>query len=51
MALTMCCPPCGQTFSAESEDELVALVQVHIRQEHGREAPADEILEDAVLTT
>jgi predicted small metal-binding protein len=51
MVLSMCCPPCGQTFSAESEDELVALVQVHTREEHGRNAPADEILEEAVVTS
>ncbi len=45
MALSMTCPPCGLTLTANDEAELVALVQQHQRDEHDGASDADEIIE------
>jgi predicted small metal-binding protein len=51
MGFAMTCPPCGQTFESEREDELVRLAQQHARDQHGMKVDADEISEHIVLTT
>lgn len=44
--LTATCPRCGVGLQAADEDELVALVQQHVRDDHGfeRELPRKHIL-------
>lgn len=44
--LTANCPRCGFELHAADEDELVALVQEHVREDHGfeRELPRKHIL-------
>jgi predicted small metal-binding protein len=49
MVLAITCPPCGAMLTAESEDELVPLVQQHARDEHGMHVDADEVIEEIVL--
>lgn len=45
-ALTASCPRCGFELHAADEDELVALVQRHVREDHGfeRELPRKHVL-------
>lgn len=35
MTLTLSCPRCEQPITAENEDDLVAKVQTHVRDDHG----------------
>jgi len=49
MPLSITCPPCGQVLLAEDEDDLIVLVQGHVRDEHGTLVDADEVLEHAIL--
>jgi predicted small metal-binding protein len=49
MALSMTCPPCEFTLTANDEAELVALVQQHQRDEHGGASDADEIIEHFIV--
>lgn len=46
MSLTMECPRCQTTIRAEDEDDLVAKVQEHVRNDHGlnHTLPAKHIL-------
>ncbi len=34
-SLSVTCPPCGQVLTADTEDELVRIVQEHAGTEHG----------------
>lgn len=43
MAKVISCP-CGETIRAESDDELVRLVQKHAKEVHNQETPRDEVL-------
>jgi predicted small metal-binding protein len=47
MAKQRICPPCGSVLTAETEDELVAAVQEHARNEHGAEVERQHILDEA----
>jgi Protein of unknown function (DUF1059) len=44
--LTATCPRCGLNLQAADEDELVAAVQQHVRDDHGfeRELPRKHVL-------
>ena len=44
--LTAACPRCGVELRAADEDELVTIVQQHVRNDHGfdRELPRKHIL-------
>ena len=46
MALTMPCPRCDAVIDAKDEDDLVAKVQRHVREDHGLDhtLPAKHIL-------
>jgi predicted small metal-binding protein len=46
MSLTMPCPRCDAVINAENEDDLVAKVQRHVREDHGLDhtLPAKHIL-------
>ncbi len=37
MSLTVNCPRCNAVIDAEDEDDLVAKVQTHVRDDHGLE--------------
>lgn len=37
MSLTVNCPRCDAVIDAEDEDDLVAKVQAHVRDDHGLE--------------
>jgi predicted small metal-binding protein len=37
MSFTINCPRCDATITAEDEDDLVAKVQTHVREDHGLE--------------
>lgn len=43
MAKVISCP-CGTTIRAESDDELISLVQKHAREVHNQEAKREDIL-------
>ncbi|MDP2936163.1 MAG: DUF1059 domain-containing protein [Dehalococcoidia bacterium] len=43
MAKVINCP-CGTTIRAESDDELVELVQKHAREVHNQEAKREDVL-------
>ena len=47
MAKQVTCPPCGAVLSADTDDELVAKVQQHARDDHGAELTAEHILGQA----
>jgi hypothetical protein len=46
MSLTMPCPRCEAVIDAEDEDDLVAKVRAHVREDHGLDhtLPAKHIL-------
>ena len=46
MSLTIACPRCPSVIDAENEDDLVAKVQQHVRDDHGLDhtLPAKHIL-------
>jgi predicted small metal-binding protein len=48
MALTLTCPRCACELTAADEDELIALVQRHVREDHGlaHTLPAKHILRE-----
>ena len=48
MAKEVTCPPCGEVMRAESDDELVAIVKVHAKDQHGADLDRDDILATAV---
>lgn len=44
MAKRVTCPPCGAIIHGESDDDLVAKLQKHSRDEHGMSLSRDQIL-------
>ncbi len=46
MSMSLACPRCETVIDAEDEDELVAKVQQHVREDHGLDhtLPAKHIL-------
>ncbi len=38
------CPPCGAIIHASSDDELVAELQQHTREQHGMSLSRDQVL-------
>ncbi|HLG68307.1 MAG TPA: DUF1059 domain-containing protein [Acidimicrobiales bacterium] len=47
MAKEVTCPPCGQVIRGESDDDLVANVQRHAKEQHDRNLDREHILESA----
>ena len=43
-ALTMRCPRCKQTFSADGADQLADVVLEHLEQEHGHAPPREHVV-------
>lgn len=41
------CPPCGEVIRAESDEELIAAVQRHAREDHQAELTPEHILSHA----
>ena len=35
MSMTIACPRCGALIDAEGDDDLIAKVQAHVREDHG----------------
>lgn len=47
MAKEVTCPPCGEVIRADSDDELIAKVKQHARENHDTELTTEHILETA----
>jgi predicted small metal-binding protein len=47
MAKEVTCPPCGEAFRADNDQDLVQMVQAHAKSEHDTDLTAEHILESA----
>ncbi|MGD0084294.1 MAG: DUF1059 domain-containing protein [Acidimicrobiales bacterium] len=47
MAKEVTCPPCGEVIRADDDDELVATVQSHAKEQHGGDLDREHILTSA----
>jgi predicted small metal-binding protein len=41
--LEVTCPPCGTALTADTEEELIPIVQDHARKEHQQELSDDQV--------
>ena len=39
------CPVCGTAFGADTQDEMVKLIQAHAKKEHGMDLPREKALD------
>ncbi|HXZ83458.1 MAG TPA: DUF1059 domain-containing protein [Acidimicrobiales bacterium] len=47
MAKEVTCQPCGEVIRAEDDDELVAKVQSHAKEQHGKDLDREDVLASA----
>ena len=44
MTKEVTCPPCGEVIRGESDDDLVAKVQQHAKEQHGSDLSREQVL-------